>query len=337
VGGPPLPPPPESSSPNQPAVFPAVSSVLDQLSNVTTGLCELGTYAVLWAMNSPPSGEGLGPEEQEAERLRHGQKWSKALVALLLAILVVQVLAFVIGQIVMAAFWWDALKVMSKMLRSAVSKPKGSGMPAPPGAGWDGPVNEAEVWRHIKTAKYANRWLGAALGRSLPGWHRHGPLTEEERRRLRAWYHEGAARREQYGALADGALLARLRRRASQSRASEEGLEDGVSFRSCGSGESRDGGARGIEGGPGMGGAPQGGSGTKGAAGRPGLLRGPDSDIESGCSTPRPPASRKGSRYNGESTWAVARPASRQRAATSGGGQSSTCRGSTEEAGAGSE
>ena len=82
----------------------------------------------------------------------------------------------------------------------------------------------------------------------------------------------------------------------------EHGSEDWVSYRSRGS-EIRDGGARGSR-----------ASGTEGAA-QPSPLPGPDSDIESGCSTPRPPANRKGSRYNGESTRAVASAPARLAAA----------------------
>ena len=45
-----------------------------------------------------------------------------------------------------------------------------------------GPV--AEVRAHVLTRKYANRWLGRALGRSLPGWHRHCRLGPAEAARL---------------------------------------------------------------------------------------------------------------------------------------------------------
>ena len=157
-------------------------------------------------LNSPPprTKELTDPEQRDAEHLVHGQRYSRLLLALVVAVMLIQVLTVLVGHLLEAVLWWDTLVAALDALRRAVLRKKAV---IPRGAPDEGGDVALEAWRHVRAKKFANRWLGKTLGRGLRGWHRHGPLTPEERETMHAWYVEGAARREQYGRDADGAAL----------------------------------------------------------------------------------------------------------------------------------
>ena len=157
-------------------------------------------------LNSPPprTKELTDPEQRDAEHLVHGQRYSRLLLALVVAVMLIQVLTVLLGHLLEAVLWWDTMVAALDALRRAVLRKKAFMPRGTPDEGGDVAL---EAWRHVRAKKFANRWLGKTLGRGLRGWHRHGPLTPEERETMHAWYVEGAARREQYGRDADGAAL----------------------------------------------------------------------------------------------------------------------------------